>query len=92
MKRLVFAIFVESILLKETIIDMIVAGIDYSLSCPAMCVYDSSKGKFNFKNSYFYFRSNLARCEVLKKEIFVVKTISHIIVIWIDMMILAIGH
>ena len=46
---------------------MIVAGIDYSLSCPAMCVYDSSKGKFNFKNSYFYFRSNLARFELFKE-------------------------
>jgi len=60
---------VESILLlKEMIIDMIVAGIDYSLSCPAICVYDSSEGEFNFKNSHFYFRSNLARFDKFKKE------------------------
>ena len=46
---------------------MIVAGIDYSLSCPAMCIYDSSKGKFNFKNSHFYFSSNLAWFELFKE-------------------------
>ena len=67
MKRLAIALSVENILLEETIIDMIVAGIDYSLSCPAICVYDSSEGKFNFKNSHFYFRSNLARFELFKE-------------------------
>ena len=46
---------------------MIVAGIDYSLSCPALCVYDSSKGKLNYQNSNFYFRSNLARFELFKE-------------------------
>jgi Holliday junction resolvasome RuvABC endonuclease subunit len=46
---------------------MIVAGIDYSLSCPALCVHDSSKGKLNYQNSKFYFRSNLVRFELFKE-------------------------
>ena len=40
---------------------MIIAGIDYSLTCPAICVYDSHDGDFNFHNAFFYFRSNLQR-------------------------------
>ena len=38
-----------------------IAGIDYSLSCPAICVYNSYDGEFNFDNAKFYFRSNLQR-------------------------------
>lgn len=40
---------------------MIVAGIDYSLSCPAICVHDTQKGKFSFETTYHYFRSNLKK-------------------------------
>ena len=34
---------------------MIIAGIDYSMSCPAICVYDTQKGKFSFNNTHHYF-------------------------------------
>lgn len=40
---------------------MVIAGIDYSLTCPAICVHDTAEGKFNFDNTRFYFRSNLQR-------------------------------
>ena len=40
---------------------MIIAGIDYSLTCPAICVHDSHDGDFNFHNAFFFFRSNLQR-------------------------------
>jgi hypothetical protein len=46
----------------------IIAGIDYSLTCPAICVYDSDDGKFNFKNTYNYFRSNQIRFELFNEE------------------------
>ena len=40
---------------------MIIAGIDYSLSCPAICTYDTKEGKFSFKTTNHYFRSNLKK-------------------------------
>ena len=40
---------------------MVIAGIDYSLTCPAICIHDSYDGVFNFDNAKFYFRSNLQR-------------------------------
>jgi len=40
---------------------MIIAGIDYSMSCPAICVHDTKDGDFAFWNTYNYFRSNLRR-------------------------------
>jgi hypothetical protein len=40
---------------------MIIAGIDYSLSCPAICVHDTQSGKFSFKTTSHYFRSNLKK-------------------------------
>ena len=30
---------------------MIIAGIDYSMSCPGICVHDSDSGKFSFMSS-----------------------------------------
>ena len=43
------------------------AGIDYSLSCPAICVYDTKCGDFCFKNTKAFFRSNLARFEAFRE-------------------------
>ena len=40
---------------------MVVAGIDYSLTCPAISVYDTGANKFCFDNVSSYFRSNLKR-------------------------------
>jgi len=39
----------------------VLAGIDYSLTSPAICVYDTEKGDFSYQNTEMYFRSNLAR-------------------------------
>jgi hypothetical protein len=40
---------------------MIIAGIDYSLSCPAICVHDTQDGKFSFETTHHFFRSNLKK-------------------------------
>ena len=45
----------------------ILAGIDYSLSCPAICIYDTEKGDFCYNNVKAYFRSNLARFEMFQE-------------------------
>ena len=42
---------------------MVIAGIDYSLTSPGICVFDTSKKDFNYKNTKCYFRSNLHRFE-----------------------------
>ena len=34
---------------------MIIAGVDYSLTCPAMCVFDLEDGEFTFEKCNFYF-------------------------------------
>ena len=33
---------------------MIIAGVDYSLTCPAMCVFDDEDGEFSFEKCNFY--------------------------------------
>ncbi len=47
---------------------MIIAGIDYSLSCPGICVYDSKLGDFKLTNTYCYFRSNIQRFNKFSKD------------------------
>ena len=42
---------------------MIIAGIDYSLTCPAICIHDTRWGAFSYHNTCNYFRSNLKRFE-----------------------------
>lgn len=37
---------------------MIYAGIDYSLNCPAMCIYNSDDGEFTHQNCRYYFNQN----------------------------------
>lgn len=41
----------------------VLAGIDYSLTSPAICVYDTEKGDFSYETTEMYFRSNLIRFE-----------------------------
>jgi hypothetical protein len=45
----------------------VLAGIDYSMTCPAICIYDTEKGDFCYNNVHLYFRSNLARFEAFKQ-------------------------
>lgn len=35
---------------------MIYCGIDYSISCPSLCIYDDAKGEFTHKNCEYYFQ------------------------------------
>ena len=44
------------------------AGIDYSLSCPAVCVYNTDTGPFSFDNTSVFFRSNLARFKAFRYD------------------------
>lgn len=37
---------------------MVYAGIDYSLNCPAMCIYNSDDGEFCHQNCRYYFNQN----------------------------------
>lgn len=43
------------------------AGIDYSLTCPAICIYNTKDGTFSFNNTKAFFRSNLTRFEMFKE-------------------------
>ena len=45
----------------------VLAGIDYSMSCPAICVYNTESGNFCYNNVKAYFRSNLTRFEAFKE-------------------------
>jgi len=45
----------------------VLAGIDYSLSCPAICVYDTKRDAFCYETVNLYFRSNLMRFEAFKE-------------------------
>ena len=45
----------------------VLAGIDYSMTSPALCVFDTEKGRYCFENVDVYFRSNLARFELFKE-------------------------
>jgi len=52
---------------------MIVAGIDYSMSCPAVCIYDTSR-PLTFKNCAFYFLIDKKKYEADFKNIHGFKT------------------
>ena len=45
----------------------VLAGIDYSLTSPAICVYDTEKGDFSYQCTEMYFRSNLARFDAFSE-------------------------
>lgn len=44
---------------------MIISGIDYSLNGPAICVFDTEKGDFSFKNCNFYFLTDTKKYATL---------------------------
>ena len=45
----------------------LVAGIDYSMTSPALCIFDTDKGRYCFDNVDAYFRSNLVRFDLFKE-------------------------
>ena len=45
----------------------LVAGIDYSMTSPALCIFDTDKGRYCFENVDAYFRSNLVRFDLFKE-------------------------
>jgi len=48
---------------------MVYAGIDYSLNCPAMCIYNSDDGDFSHQNCRYYFNQrNLSQKEQLLRK------------------------
>lgn len=48
---------------------MVIAGIDYSITTPAVCIYNSStKSKFNYKSCNHFFLSNLAKYDWFQDE------------------------
>ena len=44
-----------------------IAGIDYSLTSPALCVFENNGSDYCFKNVTAHFRSNLKRFELFKE-------------------------
>lgn len=48
---------------------MLVAGIDYSMTSPALCLYDSERGDFNFDNCTFHYLTQTKKYEVDIKNI-----------------------
>jgi Holliday junction resolvasome RuvABC endonuclease subunit len=43
---------------------LIVAGIDYSMTSPALCVYNTETGEFSFDNCTFYFLTQSKKYEI----------------------------
>lgn len=43
---------------------MIVCGIDYSMTSPALCVYNTDSGEFKFDNCTFYFLTQSKKYEI----------------------------
>lgn len=48
---------------------MIVAGIDYSMTSPALCVYNTETGEFSFDNCTFYFLTQSKKYEIDSENI-----------------------
>jgi crossover junction endodeoxyribonuclease RuvC len=48
---------------------MIIAGLDHSMTSPAICFYDDAKGNFNFNNCEFFFLTQLKKYDVSIKNI-----------------------
>lgn len=48
---------------------MIVAGIDYSMTSPALCVYNTESGEFSFDNCTFYFLTQSKKYEIDSENI-----------------------
>jgi Holliday junction resolvasome RuvABC endonuclease subunit len=48
---------------------LIVAGIDYSMTSPALCVYNTETGEFSFDNCTFYFLTQSKKYEIDSENI-----------------------
>jgi len=48
---------------------LIVAGIDYSMTSPALCVYNTESGEFSFDNCTFYFLTQSKKYEIDSENI-----------------------
>jgi crossover junction endodeoxyribonuclease RuvC len=48
---------------------MRIVGIDYSLTCPCVCVYNPNKGKFKFENCNFYYLTTNKKYILKEKNI-----------------------
>jgi Holliday junction resolvasome RuvABC endonuclease subunit len=46
---------------------MIIAGVDYSLTCPGVCVHDTEKGPPTFDNCHHYFRASQKKFEMFEQ-------------------------
>lgn len=49
-------------------------GIDYSLTCPCVCIYNPSKGDFNFYNCNFYYTTNNKKYVIKHNNIIGIET------------------
>ena len=48
---------------------MVYAGLDYSISCPCICIYDTDTGPFIHKNCIYYFcQENASLKEIERRE------------------------
>lgn len=46
----------------------IIAGIDYSLTCPSICVYNTEEGQFSLKTCRFYFNQQSSTNKIRAKR------------------------
>ena len=44
---------------------MIIAGVDYSLTSPSICIYNSASGAFTFDHCMIYFLSDVKKMHTL---------------------------
>ena len=55
----------------------IIAGIDYSLNCPAICVYSDSRNSFEFRNcKFFCYQNNVSERKKAKNKLLNLSNIS----------------
>lgn len=57
---------------------MVYAGIDYSITCPAICVYDTETGEFNHSNCvYYYYQKGVSDREQERRNLLNLSNIHH---------------
>lgn len=55
---------------------MIIAGIDYSLTCPSICVYNTEEGRFSLKTCRFYFNQQSSTNKIRAKRYETLKSLN----------------
>ena len=55
---------------------MIIASIDYSLTCPAICVYNTEEGQFSLKTCRFYFNQQSSTNKIRAKRYETLKSLN----------------